>query len=225
MCGRYTLFETKDLGPRFNLATKTSGFVSKDNYNVAPGQRLPIVYQNDGQRDLQLIQWGFLPAWAKNPAKTRRPINTRAESLFSSPMWRSAVKQQRCLVPARGFYEWRVLPKNRKEPYYICPKDQKLFAFAGLYSLLKDAEDYPLYSFSIITTNPTQEMGQIHDRMPVILLPQQEALWLESDTSNQAQLTKLLGPYPDHMLKIRKVSKAVNSPRNNDKHLIDTVSE
>jgi len=223
MCGRYTLFEAKDLGPRFNLATNAQSFLSKDNYNVAPRQRLPIIYQNEGVNTLEVMQWGFLPFWAKDPSKDRRPINTRAESLFGSAMWREAAKHHRCLVPARGFYEWKQLPAGHKEPYFIHPKDQELFAFAGLYSVWKDVEDYPLYSFSIITTTPNTEMGAVHDRMPVILMPQQESLWLESDTSDQVQLAELLGPYPDHMLDIYRVSEDVNSPRNNDKHLVEAT--
>jgi putative SOS response-associated peptidase YedK len=223
MCGRYTLFETKDLGPRFNLATKSPGFVSKDNYNVAPRQRLPIVYQKDDARNLELMQWGFLPAWSKDPAKDRRPINTRAESVFNSPMWRGAVSHYRCLVPARGFYEWQVTPTGHKTPYYIYPKDQKLFAFAGLYSVFKDVEDMALYSFSIITTTPNKEMAKVHDRMPVILLPDQETVWLGAEAGDQTTLAGLLGPYPDQMLNIYKVSEDVNSPRNNNRHLVDAV--
>ncbi len=224
MCGRYTLYETEDLGERFKLAARPQ-FVSQDNYNVAPRQRLPIVYQEDENRVAELMQWGFIPFWAKDPSKERRPINTRAESAFTSPMWREAAKSHRALVPARGFYEWRKAADNRKVPYFIRPKDQELFAFAGLYSVWNDVEGHPLYTFSIITTRANKDMEPIHDRMPVILSPEQEALWLDPAHRDQALLAELLEPYEDDRLTIIEVSKDVNSPRNNDKHLIEAVDE
>ena len=222
MCGRYALYEDDNLAERFNLATKPT-FVSKDNYNVAPRQRLPVVYSEDsGTRTAQLMQWGYLPPWAKDPKKERRPINTRAETVFESPMWRGAISHHRCLVPARGFYEWKELG-GHKQPFYITPKNQELFAFAGLYSIWHDAEDYPLYTFSIVTTHPNIEMSNVHDRMPVILTPKQESAWLDPAYRDQEQLESLLEPYGDGMLNIYPVSTDVNTPRNNKKELLEPL--
>ena len=169
---------------------------------------------------LKIMKWGFVPVWSKDPSRGLRPINTKSESLLSSPMWRVAIKQQRCLVPSRGFYEWQRLPEKRKLPFFIHPKDQELFAFAGIYSSWKDAEGYPLFSFSIITTTPNKEMQPIHNRMPVILKPEQEKLWLEPAYSEPI-IEKLLVPYEDGKLELVRVSEDVNSSRNNDKHLIE----
>ncbi len=225
MCGRYTLFETKDLGPRFNLA-KQPHFVSRDNYNVAPRQWLPVIFEDaEAGRIAEPMQWGFIPVWAKDISKTFRPINTKSETVFDSNMWKGAVRHHRCIVPSRGFYEWKAVNEKMKVPYFIHPKDQKLFGFAGIYSIWHDVEDRPLYSFSILTTAPNKEMQPIHDRMPVILHPGQEASWLNPRTSERDQLAEFLAPYEDNGLEIYKVSGDVNSPRNNDRHLVEHVRE
>jgi putative SOS response-associated peptidase YedK len=223
MCGRYALYETKDLGPRFNLATRAT-FVSQDNYNVAPRQWLPVIIQDEAKgRIAESMQWGFIPPWSKEPNKGMRPINTKAENAFDSPMWRGSMAHFRCLVPSRGFYEWKMMGSH-KEPYFIHPKDLALFAFAGIYSVWHDAEDRALYSFSILTTRPNKEMELIHDRMPVILTPEQEAPWLDLQYSEREQLADLLVPYEDNGLAIYRVSEDVNSPRHNDRHLVEAIS-
>lgn len=111
-----------------------------------------------------------------------------------------------------------------KIPYLIRPKDQELFGFAGIYSVWYDVENRPLYSFSIMTTGPNKDMEPIHDRMPVILHPDTEALWLDRRISERELLAELLVPYGDGILEVYRVSEDVNSPRNNDKHLIEAVA-
>lgn len=224
MCGRYTLYEADDLKGRYNLA-KQPQFVSQDNYNVAPRQRLPIIYQLADRREAELMQWGFIPAWSKDPSKGPRPINTKAETVFDSPLWRPAVRHQRCLIPARGFYEWKHLSTNTKVPFYIYPKQLELFSFAGIYSIWKDVEGLPLYTFSIMTTVPNREMSEIHDRMPVILRPEQETIWLDPANSQPAVLSELLVPYDDGGLTIRRVGSDVNSTRHTGRQLIEAVRD
>jgi len=224
MCGRYTLYDIKDLGPRFNLAAQPK-FVSQDNYNVAPSQWLPVIVQDPEQgRIAEPMQWGFIPPWSKDPGHGMRPPNTTAEKVFDSPMWRGAVAHHRCLVPARGFYEWKKTDSH-KVPYFIHPKDQALFAFAGIFSVWKDAEGHPLKSFSIMTTRPNKEMEPIHDRMPVILTPEHETRWLDLQYREREQLADLLVPYEDGMLAMYTVSEDVNSTRHNDKHLVEAVGK
>lgn len=227
MCGRYTLYNAPHLDKRYNLANK---FVSKDNYNVAPRQRLPVIVEQDGKREAILMQWGFIPFFSKDPTKGFRPINTVSETAFEKNMWRTAVKTHRALIPARGFYEWKKLYDDkgkveRKVPYYIHPKSIDIFSFAGIYSIWNDAEGHPLFTFSIMTTAPNEEMKEIHDRMPVILRPEQETSWLEPANSEPEQLAKLLVPYEDHGLDMYEVSSDVNSPKNNDKHLAQAVGK
>lgn len=229
MCGRYGLYDAdaKKLEKRFVLQDKPT-FVSSNNYNVSPMQRMPIIFEDEGKRVAQIMQWGFIPFFAKGP-KGFRPINTVSETAFEKPMWREAMKHHRCLVPARGFFEWKKFEGEsgkieRKVPYFIHPKDMDLFAFAGVYSIWKDVEGLPFYTFSIMTTSPNKEMEAIHNRMPVILRPEQETLWLNPEYSEEKQLADLLVPYPDGMLEIYRVSDDVGSPRNNDKHLVEPVA-
>ena len=223
--GRYVLYDTSGLGPRFHL-TRRHAFVSEDNYNVAPFQWLPVIMQYDsGERVAEPMQWGFIPPWSKDPRKGPRPINAKAETVFESRMWSNAIAHHRCLVPSRGFYEWKLRAEQVKLPYFIHPKDQKLFAFAGIFSIWNDAEGHPLKSFSIITTQSNQEMLPIHDRMPVILAPDQESEWLDPAYSEQERLATFLIPYEDGKLEIYRVSDVVNSSRHNGPHLMDAVQD
>ncbi|MEI6237676.1 MAG: SOS response-associated peptidase [Candidatus Saccharibacteria bacterium] len=220
MCGRYTLYQADNLSDRFNLATKPLVAV-QDNYNVAPGQNMPIIIKNQVGNGVELMKWGLIPSWAKDTKIGYKLINARSESVFDKPMWRSAVEHYRCLVPARGFYEWKVQEGGKsKQPFYIHPKDQDLFAFAGLWSTYKDVEGYELKSFSILTTSPNKEMAEVHNRMPVILKPGEETHWLESSLRSKEAINTFLHPYEDNKLDLYMVSPDVNSPTSNDKHLI-----
>lgn len=222
MCGRYTLYKTEDLAPRFKL-DHARQFLSEDNYNVAPGQWLPVVIQENGERKVLPMQWGFLPYWATDPRAERRPINTRSEAAFERPYWRQALKYHRALIPSRGFYEWKRLANGTKEPYFIRPKDQELFAFAGIYSIWMDAEGHPLHTFSLLTTAANREMSEVHERMPVVLLRENEQVWVDPESKDPRLLSELLHPYPDGGLEIVHVSKEVNSPGHHGPDLIRPV--
>ena len=225
MCGRYTLFDTAGLSSKFHL-TQQPHFVSKDNYNVAPRQWVPVIFEDEEMgRIAEPMQWGFIAPWSKDPNKGPRPINTRSETVFENRLLLGSVRHHRCLVPSRGFYEWKVVNEKTKQPYFICPKDQELFTFAGIYSIWYDVEGRPLYSFSILTTWPNKDMKPIHDRMPVILRSEQEASWLDRRISERDRLAQFLVPYDDGKLKIYRVSRDIGSSRNNDYHLIDRLPE
>lgn len=218
MCGRYTLYDTKALGKRFDASTSSLDDL-RDNYNVAPSQRLPIITQGENGRTAELMKWGITRTIKD---KKLDIINTRDDKAFGF-FWKKTVLTQRCIVPARGFYEWKKLD-GQKLPYFIHPKDQDLFGFAGIYSILEDVEGHKTKSFSIMTTQPNKEMEQVHNRMPVILTPGNETSWLEPTNSEQDLLAELLTPYVDGGLELYRVSSDVNSPRNNDKHLLYPVS-
>jgi putative SOS response-associated peptidase YedK len=167
------------------------------------------------------MRWGLIPSWAKDINIGYKLINARAESLFDKPMWRNSIEHYRCLVPAKGFYEWKVLPDGKsKQPFYIRPKDQDIFSFAGLWSTYKDAEGHEIKSFSIITTSPNKEMAEVHNRMPVILKPSDETQWLEPSLKSKEAISTFLNSCEDDKLDLYMVSPDVNSPRNNDKHLV-----
>jgi len=223
MCGRYTLYDTAHFRDAFRV-DKNTQLDLKDNYNVSPGQYMPVITSDGIGKQLSLMKWGFIPPWTKDISKGYKPINAKSETAFESPMWRSAILHHRCLVPSHGFYEWQVQEDGKtKVPYFIYPKYNQLFSFAGLYSTWKDVEGKDIQSFTIMSTEPNKEMAPIHDRMPVILTPGEETNWLSPHNDNRERLEPLLHPYHDNGLEMYKVSSDVNSPRNNDKNLVQAL--
>lgn len=167
------------------------------------------------------MRWGLIPFWAKDPKIGYKMINARAETVNEKPSFKHSLKNKRCIVPASGFYEW-LKSEKQKIPFYIKPKDQEYFSFAGLYDVWKDAEGKEIKSYTIITTTPNIKMAKIHDRMPVILKVADEDKWLDQNTDID-ELLKLLKPYPDSEMEIYSVSDLVNSPRNDNKDLIKPI--
>jgi putative SOS response-associated peptidase YedK len=188
--------------------------------------------QGPAQRQLRVVRWGLVPYWAKDPSIGSRMINARAETVAEKPAYRRAFSRRRCLLPADGFYEWQQVTeegKKRKQPYYIYRADGGVLAFAGLYELWRDAsvpEDTDgawLWTTTIITTTATDEVGQIHDRMPMVIEPAAWPEWLDPDNTEAAGLQDLLVPAVSGGLTSHPVSTAVNNVRNNGPELIDTV--
>ena len=222
MCGRYMIVAHTEFSERFQL--RQIPLTLFPTYNAAPSQQLPVVIERDGGRELRLMRWGLVPRWRKTGAgRAPEPINARAETLFEKPMFRSLARTRRCLVPANGFYEWQRLG-GTKQPYFIHPTDQETFAFAGLYDEAPGEDGQPLASYAIITTGANEAMAPIHDRMPVILRPEDEADWLDSAITDPA-ITALLRPYPAEATAATAVSTAVNDTRHNGPELIQPLAE
>ena len=208
MCGRYTLTKPKkSIESHFQAALRKGEY--RERYNVAPSQSMPVVVAPNGNRELAVMQWGLIPSWSKD-LKTPL-INARAETVQEKPSFRSSFKSRRCLIPADGFYEW-VKTDSGKIPHRIYLADEGLFAFAGIWSEW-GPEDERLRSFSIITTAANSKLEALHHRMPVILDPENYALWLDSSQQNPASL---LTAYPPEKMAYHAVSLRVNSPRNDD---------
>lgn len=223
MCGRYTLHKRADeLARRYNVAQFPHEL--KDNYNVAPGQQMPIITNNNsGDPQLELMQWGLIPVWAKDPKIGYKLINARDDTIFEKPMWRSVILKKRCLVPADGFYEWQrqtIDSKIQKQPFYIHPKQIELFSFAGVWETWKDSDGTEHKTYSIITTEPNKEMASVHNRMPVILHPEDEPKWLEPSRVTRSSIEPLLRPFEDNGLELYRVSSDVNSPSYNNESLV-----
>jgi putative SOS response-associated peptidase YedK len=215
MCGRYTLTQVDNLAKRYNLAN-----VPKDlhkNFNVAPTQTMPVITDGTDGWKLELMRWG-IPRFI-GPGKVKDVFNTRSDKAFGS--WKKLVMTQRVLVPATGFYEWKKLADSTKQPYFISPKDDELFSFAGIWNIWKDEDNREIKTYSIMTTEPNKEMSSIHNRMPVILHPEDESSWLASKYDNDRNtIEALLRPYEDNGLKMFEVSRDVNVARTNDEHLV-----
>ena len=211
MCGRYTL-STKDFTKHYDVEQGSFEFSS---FNIAPTQAVPMVAVLEGQRTVTPARWGLVPSWTKDLSQMKVNLfNARSDTAHEKPSFKTPLRYRRCLVPTDGFFEWRREGKA-KTPYYIQVRNAALFAFAGLYDLYKDE----LLSCTILTTTPNKLMATLHDRMPVILSPDDYSRWLDPDITDPAEIQDLLRPYPGEM-QAYPVSSAVNSPRNNTADLL-----
>ena len=220
MCGRYTLvLDLTTVLKRFLIQGPHPGLTPQ--YNIAPTQNAPVIL-NDGTRAMNLFRWGLIPSWAKDATIGYKLINARAETLEEKASFKRPLQRSRCLVPADGFYEWQVKDKV-KIPMRIRLKSHGPFAFAGLWDTWKDAEGKELKTFTIITTGPNEILAPIHNRMPAILRPQDEEMWLDP-TADVKHLTQALKPYPAEEMEAYEVSRVVNNARNNGPQCIEPVS-
>jgi putative SOS response-associated peptidase YedK len=224
MCGRYTLTnpDPVKLAQRFMLGEAAVPKV-QPRYNVAPTDPVLAVRRNDEVgREAGRLRWGLVPGrWAE---KGGRPlINARAEGLASQPAFAESFRERRCLIPADGFYEWRRDARGRR-PFWIARPDGELFAFAGIWAALparaSGDEGELLHSCAIVTTEPSELIRTIHDRMPVILDPELEGAWLDPDTDEE-ELLAMLRPAPADALALREISDTVNDVRNDGPDLIE----
>ena len=210
MCGRFTAtFTFRDLKIRFNLQEALPEFAPR--YNIAPTQSAMVVTLGNGNNDAEMMRWGLVPSWAKDIAIGNRMINARAETLAGKSSFKPLVERRRCLIPADGFYEWRHEGK-RKVPVWIHLRNKEPFAFAGLWEVWKQPNGEKLQSFTIVTCPANELLQPIHDRMPVILRPQDETAWLDTDQTRWAQAKKLLAPFAAQSMQFHDVAKLVNSP-------------
>ena len=247
MCGRYASARKRiELLEEFRVERDRVSEPLEPDYNVAPTKRVYAVVTRDERppetsgvaRELRVVRWGLVPFWAKDPKIGSRMINARAETVASKPAFRHAFKRRRCLLPADGYYEWqrpdgtdddtpgKGAAGGAKQPYFICRGDGGPLAFAGLYELWRDAalpDDHErawLWTATIITTSAPDELGKIHDRMPMIIEPGRWADWLDPAADDPADLAALLAPAASSGLISYPVSTVVNSVRNNGPELI-----
>jgi putative SOS response-associated peptidase YedK len=184
-------------------------------YNIAPTQQALIIRKRDEGREAAMCRFGLIPSWSKGPDPKFTNINARAETVEKAAPFRNAFKRHRCLVPASGFYEWRK-EGEAKQPYYFYPAKGPAFTFAGLWDSWKGPEG-DVESFAIITTDANEAMRPYHDRMPVILGADTWEFWLAQGGK------ELLRPCPNDALEVRRVSKRVNSPAQDDAGLIEAA--
>lgn len=217
MCGRFALYSS------FNVIKEYADILNEIedldiNYNVAPGQIIPIIMMREKKKILEPAKWGLVPFWTNNPKIGSSLINARADSVSIKPSFKAAFKYRRCLIPANGFYEWR---KKDKQPFYINLINREIFTFAGIWEEWHHPDGTLLRTCSIITTEPNEIIQNIHDRMPVILTPKAEEKWLVQN--DQKKLLNLLIPFDSNEMQKHPVSNAVNSYKNNDAQLLKEV--
>ena len=221
MCGRYRLGRGKAAFVKV-FGVDRQDFEWSPRYNIAPTDQAPTVRQHRTQpkRLLQKMRWGLVPYWAKELSIGARMINARSEEAPTKPAFRESLVKRRCLVPADGFYEWKKQGKAR-QPYCFALRNDDVFAFAGIWDRWKDPQGQPIETFSILTTTPNVLTATIHDRMPVILCPDDYELWLDPGFGDLNAIQEMLKPYDANAMKSYPVSQRVNSVANDDA----TVSE
>lgn len=209
MCGRYALTSPPAvIAERFGLAWARD---VEPHYNIAPGQMIPVVRETAAGRELALLRWGLIPSWAKDASIGTRLINARGETLGDKPAFRNAYRHRHCLVPADAFYEWQPVA-GRKQPYCIRLRDQTVFGMAGLWEHWVAPDGQVVESCTIVTIDANALVGQLHDRMPLILTPGDYDAWLGAGTTEaelpHAVAAEEMVAYP--------VSPLVSNARNDD---------
>lgn len=220
MCGRFTLtVDPSQLQEAFGNYSFPQRYAPR--YNIAPTQPI-LAIPNDAKNAADFFFWGLIPSWAKDMTIGSRLINARAETLAEKPSFRGSLKYKRCIIPADGFYEWQSRPGMKvKIPHFIHMADGRPFAFAGLWDEWQAPDGSLLRSATIITTEPNKLMAQLHNRMPVILSPDQYDEWLDPAPRTADSLQPLLQSYPAEEMSAHPVSTLVNSPENDVPDLIE----
>lgn len=219
MCGRFAFYSPSEATA--SLFGATSSVEVEPRYNIAPTQYIAAIREDEQDaREVVMLRWGLVPFWAKDPSIGNRMINARAETVAEKPSFRNAYKKRRCLVLADGFYEWRK-EGDAKTPYFISLADGSPFAFAGLWeNWLSKESDESLQTTAIITTAASDFMAQLHQRMPVVLLPENAERWLDGDME---LLSEVIDKPPS--FQAWPVDRKVNNARNEGEALIDPAGE
>lgn len=206
------------LAQQFDIAEEEFAAMEfKPRYNVAPGQFLAAVRQDAEKpvRHFAKLRWGLVPFWAKDSNIGFKMLNARSETIVEKPAYREAFKSRRCLIPADGFYEWKTEGKA-KQPFNFGMKDDSIFAMAAIWEKWKDPKGGLLETCSILTTTPNPLMEDVHDRMPVILRPEDYDLWLDPGMKKSDDLLPLLRPFDAKLMRRYAVSTRVNSVKFDD---------
>ena len=236
MCGRYAASRSPDdLAEEFEVDDRPEQALPA-SYNVAPTQDVYAVLERPPRgepeapvrRALRVVRWGLVPSWAKSLSIGSRMINARMETVAEKPAFRKAFATRRCLLPADGYFEWYGEVKGRKQPFFIRPADGDVLAMAGLYELWRnpaapEGADPWLWSATVLTTRATDDLGRIHDRMPLLVEKQRYAEWLDPSSSDPESLDRLLVPAAPGLLRAYPVSTEVNNVKNDDPDLVEPI--
>jgi putative SOS response-associated peptidase YedK len=216
MCGRYRLSRRKQLVEEYFDAADWQEDWSP-RYNIAPTQPVPVIRQNPKEpiREVSQMKWGLVPSWAQDSSGAAGMINARSETAATKPAFRDALKSRRCLIPADGFYEWARTGKA-KQPYCFEVGEGDLFAFAGIWDRWKDASGNWIKTCAILTTTPNAVTAPVHDRMPVILDPDECDVWLDPGMMDVSAASDLLKPYDARLMRCYPISTRINHVANDD---------
>jgi len=229
MCGRFaSQFEDSIIIDVFGIERVFP--LAPPSWNVAPTQAITLVREElaptQPVRLAQVARWGLVPSWAKDTKGAARLINARSETVTEKPSFRVAARRRRALVPASGYFEWQGAADGSKTPYYLHPEpDGQVLALAALYEWWDKANSpaEPLLSATIITRTATDQLGHIHDRMPLVVPANMWAEWLDPEPGSASQVQSMIAAMPAPQLTPRQVSRAVGSVKNNHPGLLEPV--
>lgn len=219
MCGRFAVTLPPDAMAQLFAAVPSNDLPPVPNFNVCPTNAVHVVSDQEGQRRLTAMRWGFIPHWYKKPNDGPLLINARAETIAEKPAFRAACRERRCIIPASGFYEWTKDEEGNRLPWFIHRTDDAPIGFAGVW---QDWErgDEAHRTCAIVTCGANESMSRIHHRMPVILSPDDWAMWLGEEGKGAATLMR---PAPEDALTFYRVDPAVNSNRASGPELIEPI--
>ncbi len=219
MCGRFIC--THSAEEIYDTFEAAPGPEFTPRYNIAPGQSVPIIRESEAGREVVGLTWGLVPRWATDGMPSARSgfINAKSETVAKKPSFRDAFRKRRCVVPADGFYEWETVGR-KKEPFWFRFPDRRLFAFAGLWEPHSEGGKAGGGTFTILTTAANPDVSPYHERMPVILLPEQASRWLVPSKDPSADVD-LLQPLPAESLVSSPVDPALNSPKSDHAGLLN----
>jgi putative SOS response-associated peptidase YedK len=221
VCSRYSLTTPAESVRQLFKLTHIDPFPPRAN--IAPTQPVGIVCaHSNGDRVFELVRWGLIPAWVKDPSKLTTLINARAETVLEKPSFRGSMRHRRCIIPASGFYEW-VGPPRAKRPFLIRPRDCGCFGFAGIWDHWLGADGSEIDTMAIITVAANGVVSAVHDRMPAILPPDQFDAWLDVRGVDANVAASILAPAPDERLELFEVSPRLNNVRNEGLDLQDPI--
>jgi putative SOS response-associated peptidase YedK len=222
MCGRFTLSTpAQQIAALFGAEAPASPV--RPRYNIAPTQSVPVLLRKDQKVAFAEMRWGLIPSWSRDDRAASSLVNARIETLEEKPSFRDSVPARRCLVPADGFFEWKT-DGSRKVPHLIFRKDRQPFAFAGIWDRwYSPATGQSIESCAIVTTTANPLLRPLHERMPVMLTPEEAAVWLDPERTRLVDMGPILQPLPSESLDLYPVGTYVNFVRYDDPRCLEPV--
>ena len=216
MCGRKTLIKSEKAIIEELLVDEWQVEDYAPNYNITPTQNSLVMTQEKGSNIIKNMKWGLIPEWSKDESSGSKMINARFETITTKPSFKNLIYQNRCVVLCDGYYEWKQDGIN-KSPYFIQREDHCLMLLAGLWTVWRSSSNY-VFTYTILTTNPQEDIAHIHNRMPVVLNKSKMEMWINLD-NDYFEIKKELACF-EHELDYHQVSNFVNSPSNNSRKCI-----
>jgi putative SOS response-associated peptidase YedK len=218
MCGRYAATLPPEMMVElFNLLNKID---FPPRYNITPTQPIAAIWEREGRRSAQLVRWGLVPGWVKDPRTFPLLFNARAEGMIDKPAFRGAIRTSRCVIPANGYYEWMKAEDGKRRPYYIYAADGEPMAFAGLYSQWSGPDGEEIDTAAIVTVEPNLEISSIYDRMPAILKGDAIDAWLNTRDVHAHEASLLATTPPPGSMRYHPVGNAIGKSTSEGPELI-----